>query len=103
MDFHGLNDFVIARTPVPEDQVRVMAHTRRPPPGYIQSFRPNVIRAESGITTRVRKKPLTADEIYALERSWWKKYGKMDPPRRTGVSTPSRGVRVDSPMSCPDK
>jgi arabinofuranosyltransferase len=103
MDVHGLNDFVIARTPVPEDQVRVMAHTRRPPPGYIQSFRPNVIRAESGITTRVRKKPLTADEIHALERSWWKKYGKMDPPRRTGASAPSRGVRVDSPISCPDK
>ena len=90
MDVHGLNDFVIARTPVPEDQIRIMAHARLPPPGYIQSFRPNVIRAGSRITTRVRKKPLTEDEIYELERSWWKKYGNVDLPRRKGVSTPSR-------------
>ena len=50
IDEFGLNDRVIARNPVPEavararQRVRVMAHERTPPRGYIQCFLPNVVQ-----------------------------------------------------------
>ena len=41
IDLLGLNDFVIARTRVPPQETRHMAHERRPPPGYVECFRPD--------------------------------------------------------------
>jgi len=41
IDLLGLNDYVIARTRVPPQEMRHMAHERRPPPGYIECFRPD--------------------------------------------------------------
>jgi arabinofuranosyltransferase len=41
IDLLGLNDYVIARTRVPPQETRHMAHERRPPPGYIECFRPD--------------------------------------------------------------
>jgi len=41
IDLLGLNDYVIARTRVPLQETRHMAHERRPPAGYIECFRPD--------------------------------------------------------------
>ncbi len=67
IDKLGLNDYVIARTPVPPDRFRKMAHTRRPPRGYVESYRTNVT---SEGTVRQRAVPLTADEIVRTEARW---------------------------------
>src|SRR5262249_56900283 len=42
IDTLGLNDYVVARTPVPPEPLRQMAHEHRPPMGYVACFRPNV-------------------------------------------------------------
>ena len=45
IDHHGLNDAVVAHTPVERawSGERLMAHERIPPPGYVDCFKPNVI------------------------------------------------------------
>jgi arabinofuranosyltransferase len=44
IDKLGLNDYVIARTPVfAPNENRIMAHDRRSPPGYVECFRANVV------------------------------------------------------------
>ena len=70
LDTHGLNDYVIARTPVPDEKVRLMAHSRQAPPGYLESFRPNVSLTREGLTLSERKPPLSAQEIIKLETHW---------------------------------
>jgi arabinofuranosyltransferase len=70
IDRFGLNDYVIARTPVAADSVRFMAHTRSPPPGYVESFRPNVAIRQGRMTVRKRRTPLTAAEIVQVEAEW---------------------------------
>ena len=70
IDRAGLNDFVIARTPVEKREVRLMAHDRFPPTGYVESFRPNVTARGENVTVFRRPKPLTAAEIRRIESFW---------------------------------
>jgi arabinofuranosyltransferase len=73
IDIFGLNDYVVARTPVPADKVRYMAHTRKALPAYIESFRPNVSLERGRVIVRERATPLTAAEIVQLEAEWRQK------------------------------
>ena len=70
IDRFGLNDYVIARTPLSHGTKRQMAHSRRPPKGYIDSFRPNVAVRDRRIIISDRTQPITADYITANERYW---------------------------------
>ncbi|MBD3335832.1 MAG: hypothetical protein GF355_09985 [Candidatus Eisenbacteria bacterium] len=70
LDKFGLNDYVIARTPIPADRERLMAHMRRPPEGYVDSFRPNVDVEGGRVIVWRRSDPLASEEIRRLERSW---------------------------------
>jgi arabinofuranosyltransferase len=67
IDYLGLNDHVIARSPVVATEPRQMAHERRPPEGYRECFQPNVDLTLG----RVRPRLLTDDEIRACEDFWW--------------------------------
>lgn len=49
---------------------RRMAHERKPPPGYVQAFDPNVTVVNGAISVRQRATPLTADRIRAIEAEW---------------------------------
>ncbi len=79
IDVFGLNDYVIARTPLPDNAPRLMAHSRYPPFGYVESFRPN-IRLEDG-RTRIyeRSTPLTSEDIARIEQSWIERIGSLEP------------------------
>ena len=74
IDTLGLNDYVIARTPLPEAGKRVMAHSRIPPKGYVKSYRPNVEVSISGrqgiVFVSKRTQPITSDYIDANEQRW---------------------------------
>ncbi|MCX7011634.1 MAG: hypothetical protein NTW86_03540 [Candidatus Sumerlaeota bacterium] len=72
IDTNGLTDHVVARQPLPAGQPRAMAHERKPPPGYVEAFRPNVefIPGHS-ITAHPRQEPLTAEEVREIERRFW--------------------------------
>ena len=72
LDLLGLNDYVIARTPVDPLALRGMAHERRAPPGYVDCFAPNVFLKPGGGGVRLveRQEPLTAERIEACERDW---------------------------------
>jgi arabinofuranosyltransferase len=71
IDTHGINDFVIARTPVEPGIFRMMGHDRMPPEGYVECFRPNVeIMQGRQVIVHPREKPLTADEIIECEHRW---------------------------------
>ncbi len=70
LDQYGLNDYVIARSPY-RRQHRLMAHDRFPPPGYVESFSPNLFVESPGrMGTRKRERELTADYIIANEAFW---------------------------------
>ncbi|MDF1535387.1 MAG: hypothetical protein P1S46_02660 [bacterium] len=81
IDKLGLTDGVVARSPL--DLVngeKMMAHARKPPPGYLECFRPNfflgVSKPEGDWELRSRYTPrsnlLTDAEIIACEaRAWW--------------------------------
>ena len=49
---------------------RYMAHDRRPPPGYIEAFAPNVTVQHGAASVRPRQVPLTAEAIRAIETEW---------------------------------
>lgn len=66
VDQLGLNDAVIARTPV-HRAVRKMAHDRQAPPGYVACFRPNVTARAGDVQIRPRARPLTADDVRRCE------------------------------------
>jgi arabinofuranosyltransferase len=67
LDLRGLNDYVIART-TPRDRERsYLAHERRPPAGYIERFRPNVIVNDQHVVIRARGAPFRDEEIIAAE------------------------------------
>lgn len=70
IDYHGLNDYVIARSPPSWDRMRWMAHERYPPPGYVESFAPNVAIVGNQIVVTQRQKELRAEDIMAIERDW---------------------------------
>lgn len=70
LDELGLNDYVIARSPFRRTE-RLMAHERVPPPGYVESFQPNVLVDQPGhITILPPSRNLTKDYIIATERYW---------------------------------
>ena len=74
VDTLGLNDRVIARTPLPAARRRrlLMAHERKPPPGYVECFLPNVEVLEGGeVRVRQRPVPLADDRIRACESRDW--------------------------------
>ncbi len=86
IDTQGLNDYVIARTPLGPDQSRMMAHDRVAAPGYVECFAPNIwprIRLdydESGqqvnslhryISISPRDEPMTAERIRGCETRVW--------------------------------
>jgi arabinofuranosyltransferase len=71
IDLHGINDYVIARSPIDPGLKRMMAHDRLAPEGYVACFRPNVeILPGSRVRIRQRSKALTAEEIISCERRW---------------------------------
>ena len=74
IDGFGLNDYVIARTRVPPERTRLMAHERRPPLGYVDCFRPNFYMMSAPTAPprimrqdEERTSPLTDDEIRQCE------------------------------------
>ncbi len=69
LDEFGLNDWVIARTPIDPNRSheRWLAHERRPPAGYLECFRPNVWFSERGLRIAPRTEPLTDEEIRGCE------------------------------------
>ncbi len=69
IDVLGLNDYVIARTPMPAG-IDMMAHSRRPPAGYLDSYLPNLLYDGKVWFVRERTPPLTAAKIGELERTW---------------------------------
>jgi len=77
IDMVGLNDYVVARTPPPDDGLRMMAHDRVAPPAYLACFRPNV-RLPGGGRVEVVPRPVPLDDatIRACERSWRARAGE---------------------------
>jgi arabinofuranosyltransferase len=71
IDLWGLNDYVIAHTDPGPTPIRHMAHDRRPPAGYVESFQPNVFPAGSGrMQIKPRDPELTDAQIIANETRW---------------------------------
>lgn len=86
LDTFGLNDRTVARTPPAGPLTdRHMAHDRRPPPGYVECFRPNVRIENARVVVSPRDPPLRDDEIRACD----------DPARWLGAGPgePSLGER----------
>jgi arabinofuranosyltransferase len=79
IDTLGLNDHVVARNTdlrrardVHAEHGRQMAHDRKPPPGYVECFRPNfILSLRSGIGAEPRTRPLTKEDIVACEDRFW--------------------------------
>jgi arabinofuranosyltransferase len=80
IDTLGLNDHVVARNTdlrAPRGDPRAregrqMAHDRKPPPGYLQCFRPNFgVDLRSGIFAYPRAQALTERDIIACEDRFW--------------------------------
>jgi arabinofuranosyltransferase len=69
IDHFGLNDKVVARNPVTNPPaLRLMAHERTPPGGYVECFLPNFATEGARILPRTtRDKPLTDDLIRDCE------------------------------------
>lgn len=70
IDVFGLNDFVIARAPMPPGSKRFMAHSRHPPKGYIESYQPNLHLSNRGFYIAQRPEPFTRDRIAKIEWYW---------------------------------
>jgi arabinofuranosyltransferase len=80
IDEFGLNDYIVARTPIIDDIERLMAHSRRPPKGYIESFRPNVkVSKRKGLIIKERTEPVTIAYIAENERYWREKLRNTEP------------------------
>jgi arabinofuranosyltransferase len=68
IDQYGLNDYVIARNNPVERPHRLMAHDRQAPPGYVESFEPNLAISPNGRIERYpRESVLTAQRIIDVE------------------------------------
>jgi arabinofuranosyltransferase len=76
IDMFGLNDYVIARSPLRKLEERLMAHSRKPPRGYVESYRPNVGFQRGQLTVGTRSEPMTAETIAKNERYWRNKLEK---------------------------
>jgi hypothetical protein len=77
LDGYGLNDYIIARTPVRPDKERRMAHDRLAPDQYLATFAPNV-KLEGvnriGYYSRSAAFELTEQKIETIEQYW---YGRV--------------------------
>jgi arabinofuranosyltransferase len=85
IDYFGLTDHVIARTPAPRRVPaepanlppglrgkRLMAHDRRPPPGYVECFEPDLrVVRDRRVVRRPRTAPLTPERIRECESRDW--------------------------------
>jgi arabinofuranosyltransferase len=85
IDYFGLTDHVIARTPAPLRMPaeptrlppglrgkRLMAHDRRPPPGYVECFEPDLrVVRDRRVVRRPRAAPLTPERIRECESRDW--------------------------------
>jgi len=71
IDKLGLNDYVVARTPIDILQERSMAHDRKAPGWYVSAFRPTMILRKGYITAVTRRIPLTEDYIRNVEKLSW--------------------------------
>jgi arabinofuranosyltransferase len=70
IDADGLNDYIIARTPVKvSNDERLMAHDRYPPPGYMECFRSN-FHVGPDFKEYTRPQQLTDDDIRECERKF---------------------------------
>jgi len=72
IDSLGLNDYVVARAPIPAANFGGAAHSRKAPKGYLEDFRPNVTFDAAGLHVAERMPPLTAAEIVEIEAKWRK-------------------------------
>jgi arabinofuranosyltransferase len=71
IDYHGLCDWVIARTPPVPSGDRHLAHERTPPPGYLRAYRPYFAWTPGvGLQRRPSGGLLSDDEVRAVERHW---------------------------------
>lgn len=82
IDTLGLNDYVIARTPVPAGSERLMAHSRRPPQGYVESYQPNLLFGNVSLNVADRPEPLTRSRITEIERYWRNRIMTIEAGRR---------------------
>ena len=69
VDYLGLNDRVIARTP--PTHPNQLAHAHRPPEGYVDCFAPNVFAEESMLAVEERAEVLTDERIRDCEGRDW--------------------------------
>ncbi len=74
IDSLGLNDAIVARQGIPVMENRLMGHDRRPPPGYVACFRPNVALDHRQPTVIPGKVPVTDDEIRACQSRDWRQH-----------------------------
>ena len=79
LDISGLNDYVIARNPHERGTHRFMAHDRKPPEGYLESFKPNVrLDPANKLVIGIRPEPLTKAEIIETEKMWAEKIKELN-------------------------
>lgn len=77
IDVLGLNDYTVARTPVPEGGERAMAHERLAPPDYLACYAPNLsVVLPRSYRFAPRERPLTDERIAACEREWRARAGE---------------------------
>jgi arabinofuranosyltransferase len=83
IDTLGLNDRVVARTPLTAGAAGrgMIAHERHPPAGYVDCFMPNVDRVGAGVQLTPRPAPLTDERIRACESRDWTSGSAAAPPR----------------------
>lgn len=93
IDLFGLNDYVVARTPVSSDHFRLMAHDRHAPPDYVDCFRPNVVVGPAGVA-RVEARPeaLTFDMIRGCERDYLTLVQGVQESLPVLVASPAQGT-----------
>jgi arabinofuranosyltransferase len=58
---------------------RCIAHERRPPPGYVDAFAPNIEVEHGSLFVLRRSRVLRPDDVRAVESAWWAKVA--DAPR----------------------
>jgi arabinofuranosyltransferase len=66
IDGFGLNDYYIARNL--ENVAMRMAHSRTPPPGYLDAFAPNVVVVDGTWVKLERKRSFAEDDVRRIER-----------------------------------
>jgi len=77
LDVLGLNDYTVARTPIPPGGERAMAHERLARPEYLACYRPNLtIQLPRRYTLAPRNPPLLDADIARCERTWRARAGE---------------------------